>query len=93
MRRRILRGMHRNALLHILADLEQRISFCEAELAYRRAYQRYWSYEFRRRPSPAHRAALGRRLLAMRFLHPWERLFSRVGLVSVVLGLMKMNRN
>jgi uncharacterized small protein (DUF1192 family) len=29
--------MHRNALLYILADLEQRITFCEAELAYRRA--------------------------------------------------------
>jgi len=29
--------MHRNALLHILADVERRIAFCEAELAYRRA--------------------------------------------------------
>ena len=29
--------MHRNTLLHMLADLEQRITFCEAELAYRRA--------------------------------------------------------
>jgi len=29
--------MHRNTLLHILADLEQRIAFCEAELACRRA--------------------------------------------------------
>ena len=29
--------MHRNTLLHILVDLEQRIAFCEAELAYRRA--------------------------------------------------------
>ena len=29
--------MHRNMLLHMLADLEQRIAFCEAELAYRRA--------------------------------------------------------
>jgi len=33
----MLRGMHRNAHLHILADLERRITFCEAELAYRRA--------------------------------------------------------
>jgi hypothetical protein len=33
----MLRGMHRNTLLSILADLEQRITFCEAELAYRRA--------------------------------------------------------
>ena len=33
----MLRGMHRNTLLHMLADLEQRIAFCEAELAYRRA--------------------------------------------------------
>ena len=29
--------MHRNALLRILADVEQRLAFCEAELAYRRA--------------------------------------------------------
>ena len=29
--------MQRNALLHILADIERRIVFCEAELAYRRA--------------------------------------------------------
>jgi hypothetical protein len=29
--------MHRNALLHILADVEQRLALCEAELAYRRA--------------------------------------------------------
>ena len=29
--------MHRNTLPHMLADLEQRITFCEAELAYRRA--------------------------------------------------------
>ena len=29
--------MHRNALLHILAYVERRIAFCEAELAYRRA--------------------------------------------------------
>ena len=29
--------MHRNTLLHILVDLEQRIACCEAELAYRRA--------------------------------------------------------
>ena len=33
----MLRGMHRNTLLSILAVLEQRITFCEAELAYRRA--------------------------------------------------------
>ena len=33
----MLRGMHRNALLRILADVEQRLAFCEAELAYRRA--------------------------------------------------------
>jgi len=29
--------MHRNTLLHILVDLEQRIACCEAELVYRRA--------------------------------------------------------
>jgi hypothetical protein len=29
--------MHRNALLHILADVEQRLAFCEAELADRHA--------------------------------------------------------
>jgi len=29
--------MHRNAFLHILADVEQRLALCEAELAYRRA--------------------------------------------------------
>ena len=29
--------MHRNTLLRILADVEQRLAFCEAELAYRRA--------------------------------------------------------
>jgi len=29
--------MHRNALLRILADVEQRIAFCEAELADRHA--------------------------------------------------------
>jgi hypothetical protein len=29
--------MHRNALLRILADVEQRLALCEAELAYRRA--------------------------------------------------------
>jgi len=29
--------MHRSTLLSILADLEQRITFCEAELAYRGA--------------------------------------------------------
>jgi hypothetical protein len=29
--------MHRNTLLHILADVEQRLALCEAELAYRRA--------------------------------------------------------
>ena len=29
--------MHRNALLHILADVEQRLALCEAELADRHA--------------------------------------------------------
>ena len=29
--------MHRNALLRILADVEQRLAFCEAELADRHA--------------------------------------------------------
>ena len=29
--------MHRNALLHILDNVERRLAFCEAELAYRRA--------------------------------------------------------
>ena len=33
----MLRGMHRNALLRILADVEQRLALCEAELADRHA--------------------------------------------------------